>query len=108
MPLRCSYHSASVLDGRVYIVASQNHDVLRFDLTSGVWTIIAPALNIRHRGASFVVCGNLYVAGGFDNVVVGANSSVASNTWTFVADMLRPRMGPGLGCSHHRVYRWSS
>jgi N-acetylneuraminic acid mutarotase len=95
MPLRCSSHSVSVLDGdQVYVVGAgrDGEDVLHFDTVSGVWSTLGATLNRKDGSATFVLGGCLYVAGGN-----GASSTVvdrydvASDTWTAVADMLEGR-----------------
>jgi N-acetylneuraminic acid mutarotase len=90
MPHAFSDHSASVLDGLVYIVGvgDSRREVLRFDPVSGAWSTLAPTANRRDDGSSFVVGGYLYAAGG------GGDSSVerydvASNTWIAMANMLQ-------------------
>jgi hypothetical protein len=86
MPHVCSYHSASVLGDLMYIVgAGSGRGVLCCDPASGAWSALAPASSSRQGGASFVVGGCLYAAGGV------IQSSVASNTWTAVIDMLEGR-----------------
>jgi kelch-like protein 38 len=89
MPGAHSYHSASVLDGLVYIVAG-GHDVLQFDPTSGVWSTLAPTSVNRFYGVSFVIGDHLYAAGGQHEVSV-ERYDLATNTWTAVADMLEAR-----------------
>jgi outer membrane protein assembly factor BamB len=89
-----SGHTATVMDGLVYIVGVGNSEraVLCFDPLSGAWnTLESTSSSSRKFGASFVANGCLYVAGG-----AGRNSSVerydvASDTWTAVADMLEGR-----------------
>jgi hypothetical protein len=89
MRSKCS--SATILEGLIYIVGADNTEkgVMSFNPTLDAWTRLAPTLNSRWGGASFVLQGCLYAAGG-----TSANSSssverydVASNTWTAVADM---------------------
>jgi hypothetical protein len=93
MPHACSWHCASVLDGLVYIVGARgiNHGrgVLRFDPASAVWSTPASTLACREDGASFVVGGCLYAAGGSQSV---ERYDTASNTWTAVANMLDGRL----------------
>jgi hypothetical protein len=93
MPIASAYHSASVLDGLVYIVGVDGKKVLRFDPASGAWSTLAPTSHVRTSSAPFVLGGCLCVAGGR---VLGQASSVerydvASNTWKSVADMLNER-----------------
>jgi hypothetical protein len=63
-----SDHSASVLEGLVYIVgAGDGSEVLRFDPASGAWSTLAPTLNARNLCCTFVIGGYLYAAGGENN-----------------------------------------
>jgi hypothetical protein len=70
MPVACSFHSACVLDGLIYIVGAGNganeSEVLRFDPVSGAWSTLAPTTSRRYggEGSSFVVGGCLYAVGG--------------------------------------------
>jgi hypothetical protein len=99
MPLDCSFHSASVLDGLVYIVGAgdMNKDILRFDPASGVWSPLTATLLECFRGSSFVLGGCLCAMGGTE---AGYPSSVerydvVTNTWTALADLLEGRRNFG-------------
>jgi hypothetical protein len=92
MPQPCAHHSASVLDGLVYIVGAGEGccEFLRFDPASGAWSTLA-SLNNKSNGASFVVGGLLYAAGGASGASV-KRYDVISDTWTVaVVDMLGTR-----------------
>jgi hypothetical protein len=96
MPHASHFNSAIVLDGLVYIVGAGDDGcgVLRFDPASGAWSTLAPTLHDRSSGASFVVSGCLYAAGGREQAAKQAcveRYDVASNTWAAVADMLQGR-----------------
>jgi tetrahydromethanopterin S-methyltransferase subunit D len=84
-----------VLDGDlVYIVGAgiNGKGVLRFDTASGVWSTLGAISNNKHRSATFVVGGCLYVAGGGVNPCSSVERyDVATDTWTAVADMLEGR-----------------
>jgi hypothetical protein len=99
MPLHSVRSSAIMLDGLVYVVGAGNgrqdagRATLSFNPTSDAWVTLAPTLRSRRAGASFVLQGCLYAAGG-----TSAHSSssverydVASNTWTFVENMHESR-----------------
>jgi hypothetical protein len=88
-PVSCYYPSASVLDGLVYITgAGENgREVLSFDPASGMWANLASTSRNRRGGASFVLIGSLYSAGG----LAVERYDVASNTWVFVPNMLEVR-----------------
>jgi N-acetylneuraminic acid mutarotase len=93
MPHACSDHSASVLDGLVYIVGvgDDGDEVLRFDPASGAWITLAPTENSREEASSFVLGGCLYAAGGFGSESSVERYDVASNTWMALANMLERR-----------------
>jgi hypothetical protein len=96
MPLACSCHSASVLDGMIYIVGAgpTRKDVLRFDPGSDVWSTLTSTLTAKHGVCSFVLGGCLYAAGGLSSPSSVERYDVTSNTWTAVADMLQARGYP--------------
>jgi hypothetical protein len=94
MPLPCSHHSVSVLDGDlVYIVGAGNDGkgVLRFDVAPGVWSTLGTTSNDKHGSATFVLGGCLHVAGGKMNSSSVERYNVATDTWTPVSDMLEDR-----------------
>jgi hypothetical protein len=95
MPLACAWISASVLDAQVYIVGAgmNGRDVLRFDPVSAAWSTQAPTKDSRKEGASFVLDGCLFAAGGPVSSV--ERYDVASNTWLAVATMLEGRRNCG-------------
>jgi hypothetical protein len=88
-----------VLDGdQVYIVGAgiNGKGVLRFDTASGVWSTLGAISNNKHRSATFVVGGCLYVAGGGgDPYSIVERYDVATDTWTAVANMLEGRRNFG-------------
>jgi N-acetylneuraminic acid mutarotase len=92
MPCTCAFHSASVLDGMVYIMGFgyMSSEVLRFDPASGVWSTLAPTLNGHVASTSFVLGGCLNVAGGCNSSGV-ERYDVATNTWNAMANMLEER-----------------
>jgi hypothetical protein len=93
MPLACAGHSASVLDGMVYIVGAgpTRKGVLRFDWALNVWITLTPTLTARYGVCSFVLGGCLYAAGGLSSPSSVERYDVVNNTWTAVADMLQGR-----------------
>jgi hypothetical protein len=66
MPHTCSYHSASVCNGLVYIVGVgvDGEEVLRFDPASAEWSTLCSTNYTRRGGESFILGGIMYVAGG--------------------------------------------
>jgi hypothetical protein len=93
MPHDCSCHSACVMGGLVFITGAGANgcDVLRFDPTSAVCSRLAPTLNCREDGVSFVLNGCLYTAGGQGQPDSVERYDVVSNTWRCVVDMLEGR-----------------
>jgi hypothetical protein len=91
MPIASSGHSASMLDGLVYIVgAGDGSEVLRLDPASGVWNTLARTLNDRIDCSTFVLGGSLYAAGGEGSSVERYDTT--TDAWAAVADMLEARM----------------
>jgi N-acetylneuraminic acid mutarotase len=90
-------YSASVHGGLVYIIGfrSDNNDFFSFDPVSGVWSALAPTLYNHFHGASFVLAGCLYAAGGSRHMQQGGSSAerydIHSDTWTAVADLNQGR-----------------
>jgi hypothetical protein len=89
-----------VLDGdQVYIVGAgvNGKGVLCFDMASGVWNTLGATSSSKFVCKTFVFGGCLYVAGGADNYLISDTSSgverytVATDTWTAVANMLENR-----------------
>jgi hypothetical protein len=94
MPCAAYGHSACVLNGLIYIMGTgvDNMVVLRFDPLSGAWSTLAPTLNCHRYGASFVLDGCLYAAGGARNSASTVERyDAAADTWTAVASMLQGR-----------------
>jgi hypothetical protein len=96
MPYDCMSHSASVLDGSMYIVGADENcnEVLRFEPISGVWSTLAPTSFGGDYGTSFAAGKCLYATGRWDSESE-STASVASNTWTAIADMLQGRYSCG-------------
>jgi kelch-like protein 21 len=96
MPMRSERSSATILEGLIYIVGADNtkKGVMSFNPTSEVWMTLAPTLKGRWGGASFVLQGCLYAAGGIfgDSSLSVERYDVASNIWTAVADMHERRV----------------
>jgi N-acetylneuraminic acid mutarotase len=96
MPIPCSRHSVSVLDGdQVYIVGAGDDGkrVLRFDTASRMWSRLRDTSNNKRGSPTFVLGGCLYVAGGDGNSSNVERYDVVTDTWTAVADMLEGRFG---------------
>jgi N-acetylneuraminic acid mutarotase len=96
MPHASDGHTASVLDGLVYIVGAgiNGCEVLSFAPSSGAWRTLAPTSISRKYGASFVLGGCMYVTGGDRGEYPTSveRYEVTSDTWTVtVADMLEGR-----------------
>jgi hypothetical protein len=63
------------------------HELLRFNPALGVWSSLATTLQDRYYGASFVLGGYLYAAGGEASDPNVERYDVVSDTWMEVADM---------------------
>jgi N-acetylneuraminic acid mutarotase len=90
---RWCYHTASILNGLVYIVGAELGcaETLRYDPASDAWTTLAHCLTEKVQSTSFVLGGRLYAAGGSSNSSSVARYDVDTDTWTAVADMLEER-----------------
>jgi hypothetical protein len=94
-------HSASVLDGLIYIVGVLNNDgeVLRFDPVSEAWSTLYPiyymlsarALRSPWWGTSFVLGDSMYAAGGNERGARVERYDVTNETWRTVVDLLEGR-----------------
>jgi hypothetical protein len=92
IPLACSHCHASVLDGLVYIIgAGTGRQVLRYDPASGVFLSLAPTLNARRAGVSFMLGGCLHATGGEEYSSSVERYDVSTNMWTEVTHMLDGR-----------------
>jgi hypothetical protein len=85
-------HSANELNGLVYIMgAGYGSEFMCFDPASGVWSSLARLLHEHYHGASFVLGGCLYAAGGIEINSNMERYDVAEDTWTEVTNMLEGR-----------------
>jgi hypothetical protein len=81
--------SANVIDGLICVVLSGN--TWQFDPALEALSFLARTTWPRSHGATFVLGGNLYAAGG-DVYASGVERyDVSTDTWTEVANMLKPR-----------------
>ena len=91
-------HAACILSGLIYVIGGSTSaegsvlsSVYRFDPAANAWSVVAPMNTPRVGMSSFVLGGNLCVAGGF-NGVAGSSSveryNVASGSWEMVSDMM--------------------
>jgi hypothetical protein len=95
LPRDTAVLSANVLDGLIYVVRYGNRDrgLLSFDPVRGLWSKLAPTLENRAGGNSFVLNACLYAAGGlfaphFSNM---ERYDMAADTWTTMPDMIGDR-----------------
>ena len=105
MPTATSLHSASVIDGKIYVIGGTDtiyrlnpgyFATLRmYDPATGTWTEKAPMAGGRARGCASVVDGKIYVIGGSPcgNADLGTVEMYdpATDTWTPRAPMPRAR-----------------
>jgi hypothetical protein len=84
-------HSAC-LDGLIYIMGTMDGTQVKcFDPESGAWKTVSPTSYSHSGGASFVLGGSLYAAGGDASSASMERYDVTSDTWTAVSDMLQGR-----------------
>jgi hypothetical protein len=79
MPTGCTFHSSSLVDVQIYIVGAgaSGCELLRFELTSNVWSTLAPTSVSRKSNASFVLADCLYALGCSD--FISSSASVERN-----------------------------
>jgi hypothetical protein len=88
-------HSATVLDGLIYIVGTFGV-ILCFDPVTETWDTLALTLQKKFGGTSFVVGGHLYATGSYATSGYTYDAAVelyhvASDTWVAATDMLTGR-----------------
>jgi hypothetical protein len=91
MPTSESGNSAIELGGLIYIVGIAVHGLLCFNPTSGAWSTLHLSNATSHDGASFVLGGCLYAAGGEDSESNVQRYDVTTNAWIDVGHMLEGR-----------------
>jgi hypothetical protein len=64
---------------------------MRYDPVSGFWSTLAPLIHTCRYGASFVLGGCLYAAGGEDSESKVQRYDAATDIWTAVSNMLESR-----------------
>jgi hypothetical protein len=96
LPDNCFGHSAIELDGLIYIVGAGESScgLLCYDPAAGIWSSLSSQSHTHDGGASFVLGGCLYAAGG--DLMEGVKSKierydVTTNYWTDVTDLLEGR-----------------
>jgi hypothetical protein len=89
MPAAEHGHSVNVIDGLIYMTGAggNGRGFLRFKPIPEVWTTLASTLCGHWHGATFVLGGSLYAAGG----PTMERYDAATNTWKEVANMLEYR-----------------
>jgi hypothetical protein len=93
MPLGSNSRNPGMHDGLVYIVGAgeSGRQVLSFAPVSGLWTTLGFTANCHRSGASFVLGGQLYAAGGEYSAVSVERYDVTNDTWAAVAGLLQGR-----------------
>jgi hypothetical protein len=90
--------SANVLNGLIYIICNDNssHEVQQFEPASGAWSTLTTRASWEFYSVnSFVLGGNLYLAGGAYNCKGVERYDVATNSWSAVENMLGGRTSFG-------------
>jgi len=104
MPTATSFHSASVLDGKIYVIGGTDNlagwadywsSMLMYDPATDTWTKKADMPTARARLSTSVVDGKIYAMGGSPHrdaeVAAVEVYDPATDTWTKKADMPRAR-----------------
>ena len=104
LPVARGYHTAAVVDGKIYVVGGIFHDdegekvatglVEMYDPAADSWQQMAAMPTARHSHVAAVVSGKIYVSGG----IALAETSDAfeaydpvTNTWTTLASLSEAR-----------------
>jgi len=118
MPTATSLHSASVIDGKIYViggtdtiyrVATDYFSTLRmYDPTTDTWTMKADMPRGRARAANCVVDGKIYAIGGSPHgdadFAFVEMYDPATDTWTRKADLPRARCFLSASAVNGKIY----
>lgn len=103
--------------GKVYVIggddgdASSNTTNYEYDPATNTWAIKAPMPTGRENAVAVTLNDKIYVAGGVqaqDPNLNGLRTFEAydpvADTWTVLADMIQPRIAPGIGTNGVYIY----
>jgi N-acetylneuraminic acid mutarotase len=113
-PLSRSYHSAAVVNGKIYVMGGAGADnkpvgsVQVYDPATGTWAARANMPTPRALFGAGVVGGTIYAVGGttrgLDKLAVVEAYDTARDTWTRKADMPTPRNALSTAAVDGKVY----
>ena len=112
MPTARSGPSASVVDGKIYVIGGGEDEALsiveEYDPATDTWTKKADMPTARAILSTSVVKGKIYAIGGADNAMVALSIveeyNPATDTWTKKADMPTPRWALSASVVHGKIY----
>ena len=113
-PLSRSYHSAAVVNGKIYVMGGAGADnkpiasVQVYDPTTGTWAERASMPTPRALFGASAVGGTIYAVGGTtrgpDKLAVVEAYDTATNTWSRKSDMPTPRNALSTAVVDGKVY----
>jgi N-acetylneuraminic acid mutarotase len=118
LPTATSLHSASVIDGKIYVIGGTDtiyrvatdyfSTVLMYDPTTDTWTMKADMPRGRARAATCVVNGKIYAIGGSPHgdadFAFVEMYDPATDTWTRKADLPRARCFLSASAVNNKIY----
>jgi len=112
MPTARSGLSASVVNGKIYVIGGGEDEALsiveEYDPATDTWTKKADMPTTRAILSTSVVKGKIYAIGGADNAMVALSIveeyNPATDTWTKKADMPTPRWALSASVVHGKIY----
>jgi N-acetylneuraminic acid mutarotase len=118
MPTATSLHSASVIDGKIYVIGGTDtiyrvatdyfSTVRMYDPTTDTWTMKADMPRGRARAATCVVDGKIYAIGGSPHgdadFAFVEMYDPATDTWTRKADLPRARCFLSASAVNNKIY----
>jgi N-acetylneuraminic acid mutarotase len=113
-PLPRSYHSAAVVNGKIYVLGGAGEDnkpfgsVQVYDPATGTWAARANMPTARGLFGASAVGGTIYAVGGttigLDKLAVVEAYDTVTDTWTRKADMPTPRNALSTAVVDGKVY----
>ena len=113
-PLQRSYHSAAVVNGKIYVMGGAGEDnkpvgsVQVYDPATGTWAARANMPTARGLFGASAVGGTIYAVGGttigLDKLAVVEAYDTVTDTWTRKADMPTPRNAHSTAVVDGKVY----
>ncbi|XP_077297483.1 kelch-like protein 23 [Arctopsyche grandis] len=114
-----SWHSASVIDDKIYVTGGcpiengkyiSTNEVQMYSVETNSWTYRAQMIQGRRSHSSVAFKGKLYVAGGYDDQTSTYLDSVEhydpnANVWTAFAKIPKPALGISLCCFQNKLLK---